>query len=206
MSQIPGQAPTETPPGGAPPADPPAGTAPEISVKPPDGEPKTFDAEYVSKLRSEAASHRTELKKTQDELKKLQDAQLSEQEKTAKRATDAEALVQATEAKLRERTVRAEVKLAAQAMGVVDPDAAYRLLELDQITFNDDGEPTNIEKLLKDMAAKRPYLLGGGTGSSATNPGGGHGKGTLTRDDIKKMSPAEINSRWDEVQKVLSSA
>ena len=42
---------------------------------------ETFDAEYVKKLREEAAEHRTKKVAAEAELKKLQDGQLSDAEK-----------------------------------------------------------------------------------------------------------------------------
>jgi hypothetical protein len=61
-------------------------TAPET---PPEGpEPKTFDADYVKKLRDEAAKYRTEAKANADAAKRLADieeAQKSEAEKAADR-------------------------------------------------------------------------------------------------------------------------
>lgn len=70
-----------------PASEPPAG----------DGqEPKTFDADYVAKLRQEAAKHRTEAKANADAAKRLaeiEEAQKSESEKVADRIAKAEAEV-----------------------------------------------------------------------------------------------------------------
>lgn len=164
---------------------------------------KTFDAEYVSKLRGENAGYRTELKKAQDELKKFSDAQLSEQEKAVKRATDAEAKVLETEAKAKDRMVRSEVKLSASKLGIVDPDVAYRLLDTSEITFDSEGEPNNLEKLLTQLVKDKPYLVGSNGSHSAANAE--RSKGTLTIEDIKKMKPDEINRSWDEVQIVMAA-
>lgn len=57
---------------------------------------KTFDAEYVKKLRDEAARHRTEAKVNADAAKKLaaiEDAQKTEAERTADRIAKADAEV-----------------------------------------------------------------------------------------------------------------
>ena len=54
---------------------------------------KTFDADYVKKLRDEAAKYRTEAKanaKAADELAKIQDANKSEADKQAERLAQAE--------------------------------------------------------------------------------------------------------------------
>lgn len=57
----------------------------------------------------------------------------------------------------------------ANKLGVVDPDAAYRLLDQSALEYDDSGKPTNAEALLVAMLKERPYLAG--TGSSAMNPG-----------------------------------
>ena len=57
---------------------------------------KTFDADYVKKLRDEAAKYRTEAKTNSDAAKRLaeiEDAQKTEAEKTADRVAKAEAEV-----------------------------------------------------------------------------------------------------------------
>ena len=64
-----------------------ADTAPEAD------QPKTFDAEYVKKLREEAAKYRTEAKANAEAAKRLaeiEEATKSEAEKTAERLAAAE--------------------------------------------------------------------------------------------------------------------
>ncbi len=66
---------------------------------------KTFDAEYVKKLRDEAARHRTEAKANADAAKKLaaiEDAQKTEAERTADRIAKADAEVATVPAKVAE--------------------------------------------------------------------------------------------------------
>lgn len=74
--------------------------------QPPGGQPeqaKTFDAEYVKKLRDEAARHRTDAKVNSDAAKKLaaiEDAQKTEAERTADRIAKADAEVATVPAKV----------------------------------------------------------------------------------------------------------
>lgn len=68
-----------------------------------EGAPKTFDAEYVEKLRKEAAKYRTEAKENADAAKRLseiEDAQKSEAEKASERIAKAEAEVASVPAKV----------------------------------------------------------------------------------------------------------
>ena len=91
--------------------------APEAQVEAPaapDAEPKTFDADYVAKLRQEAAKYRTEAKANAEAARRLteiEEAQKTEAEKLAERLADAEA--KAREAEL--RALRSDV---AQAKGI----------------------------------------------------------------------------------------
>lgn len=63
-------------------------------------EPQTFDADYVAKLRKEAAGYRAKVKELTPLAAKaaeLEQAQLTEAEKATQRATDAEARAAAAE-------------------------------------------------------------------------------------------------------------
>lgn len=79
-----------------------------------DAEQKTFDADYVAKLRQEAAKYRTEAKANADAAKKLADieeAQKTETQKLADRLAAAEKKAQDAELK----ALRSDI---AQAKGV----------------------------------------------------------------------------------------
>lgn len=70
--------------------------------------------------------------------------------------------------------------LAAQKLNIVDPDAAYRLLDTSSLEFDDSGQPKDIEKALKTLLANKPYLAAGTVHTSAANPAGGVSKSILS--------------------------
>lgn len=79
-----------------------------------DAEPKTFDADYVAKLRQEAAKYRTDAKANADAAKRLaeiEEAQKTETQKLADRLAAAEKKAQDAELK----ALRSDI---AQAKGV----------------------------------------------------------------------------------------
>lgn len=82
----------------------PAEPAPEAD------EPQTFDADYVAKLRKEAASYRSKVKELQplaEKARELEESQKSEVEKAAQRAAEAEARAAAYERQItRDRIAR----------------------------------------------------------------------------------------------------
>ncbi|MGB9591316.1 MAG: phage scaffolding protein [Candidatus Kryptoniota bacterium] len=136
-------------------------------------EEERFDTEYVRKLRAEAAEYRKRLRELESKVKAEEEAKMTEQERLQKRLAELERKETEYQQSLQARTLEYEVKLHAARLGVVDPEAAYRLLDLKQVEFDEDGKPTNLEKVMKDMVTKKPYLLGGSPSVSPTNPAQG---------------------------------
>lgn len=192
------------PNGPAPEAEKAGGTATPSAAADLESDGERFDAEYVKKLRSEAAQYRKSLRELEAKTKEREDAELSESQKLAKRAQELETLLATAERERKERVTRYEVQLMAQKMGVQDYDAAFRLIDQAELEYGEDGQPINVEKVVKALIAKRPYLVAASAGgnTSAGNPSAKRTQ-VLTMDDIKKMPPEEINKRWAEVQEAL---
>jgi hypothetical protein len=163
-------------------------------------EPERFDAEYVRKLRAEAASYRTKLKELEQKVQEHETAKLSEAEKLQKRLAELEREQANYQRERQERTLKYEVMLAASRMGIADPEAAYKLLDLASIEFEEDGTPKNVEKALRDLIAKRPYLAGG-TGSP-TNPARGQSSpATFTRSQLR--DPKFFQAHRDAIMQAM---
>jgi len=150
-------------------------------------EQERFDADYVRKLRAEAAEYRRRLREFENRVKAEEEAKMTEQEKLQKRLAELEREKTEYKQLLQARTLEYEVKLQASRLGVVDPDAAYRLLDLKRIEFDDDGKPTNLEKALKELVAQKPYLVASGGMPSPTNPAQGRisGQQVFTRSQLR---------------------
>ena len=101
-----------------------------------DTEVKTFDADYVKKLRDEAAKYRTEAKANADAAKRLaeiEEANKTEAEKMTDRIRDLEAQTQAAQA------VALRFKVAAK-FGIGDEDADLFLTGSDEETLTKQAE------------------------------------------------------------------
>ena len=145
------------------PATPPAGEAAQINPptqavtttpEPPAGDGhETISLDEARKLRRENQTLRQRQKAIDDaeEAKRL--AVLSDVDKATKRATEAEQRVQ----QYQQRAILAEVKMAALAKGIIDPDLAALAIK-DTLEFGDDGMPTNLEKTLDALIKSKPYL------------------------------------------------
>ncbi len=150
-------------------------------------EEERFDTEYVRKLRAEAADYRKRLRELEGKVKANEEAKLTEQERLQKRLAELERKEMEYQMTLQARTLEYEVKLHAARLGVVDPEAAYRLLDLKQIEFDDDGKPLNIEKVLKELVAKKSYLVSSSSSPSPANPAQGRvsGQQVFTRSQLR---------------------
>lgn len=149
--------------------------------------PKTYDEEYVKKLRSEAAKYRTKAKELEDQsnkqqqdlMKKIFDLfglQPDPDKNFEKQLEDAKQKAQEAERKANDRLIRAEVKFLSAELGIIDADAAYALMAKENIKVNDDGTVEGVKEALEALVKAKPYLKGEqkrnvGTG---TNPGGGN--------------------------------
>lgn len=126
------------------------------------------DDEAAKQARAEAAKWRRQVRDLEAKLKAKDEADLSEAERQARELS----AVKEREAALAEqnRTLALEGAIAVRAhrMGIVDPDAALRLLDRKDIEFDDAGRPdgASLESALKDLLKAKPYLR-----ASAPAPG-----------------------------------
>lgn len=186
-------------------------------------QPKTYDETYVKQLRDEAASYRVKAKETEDRLKALE-AQSKElpakllkalglepdpNKNWEKQVQEAQAAAQAATEKANQRLIRAEVKVAAAALGIVDPDAALALADLSKVQVADDGTVSGVKEALEALAKAKPYLIGKpgqAALGSGSNPGANTGNTqTFTREQLRSMSPEEIDKNWAAIQRQMEA-
>ncbi len=112
----------------------------------------------IAELRRESASYRTKLKAFEEAQKAAEDAKLDELTRAQKRAQELEAAHTTATQQLQAMRVQMAVMSAASRMGIIDPDAAVRLLDTGDIEFDAAGNPKHIDKLLTALLEARPYL------------------------------------------------
>lgn len=166
----------------------------------------------LRRARDDAAKIRIDSKRLADLEKAESDRQaasLSETQKVAKRAEDAEAALKGA----RTRIGAAELKVAASAVGIIDADIAAALLG-SKVEYDAAGEPTNVADLVKQLKADKPHLFtaSGAQGQAAgqqqrqaassggtVSPGAGARAGVWTRDQINKMTPQEYAAHKTDI-------
>ena len=164
--------------------------------------PEKFDAEYVKSLRSENAKHRTELKDVKAQLEQFKQAQMSETEKAAARLQQLEAENAKLLTDRRNNALTSAITTAAARLGVKHVDAALKLIDTSVLDIADDGKVSGADAAMRDLVKLYPGLFGAAS-ENPGNPDTGQ-RGGLTLDEIKRMTPSEVQTRMDEVQAVLA--
>lgn len=125
----------------------------------------TFDREYVEGLRSEAASYRTKLRDTEkrvealsSKLSEYEDSQKSELERLTDEKAKLEREIIDRDRQIAETAIMANVQVEAAGMGLRDPDAAFKLVDMSSISY-EDGKVTGTKKALEKLIKDKPYLI-----------------------------------------------
>jgi hypothetical protein len=118
----------------------------------------------IRKLRKEAATYR----KRVDEYENASKTELERRDAALKAAEDRASTL---ETRLRDLSARSAVTDAATKVNAISPRAVYALIKGD-LDFDDDGNPTNVDALLKQAQKDEPSLF------RAANGSGDGGKGT----------------------------
>lgn len=188
----------------SPPSADPAPT-PDPSGAPPEpvGD-RTFTQADVDRIvqdrlaRVKAPTDYDELKAKAARLDEIEEANKTElqklQEQLAERDSTATAAAERAERALR----RAAVVAAATRAGAVDPDAVFDLLPgKESLTIGDDDQVQGVAEAVEQLLTAKPYLVGK---PAPPAPGGADGgvrgstPGTITREDLKTMTPDQIDA------------
>lgn len=162
-------------------APPPAGTTESAPVV--DADAAKWKKE-LEDARKDAARYRTERKALEARLavfeaqqKAAEEAKLSDLEKAQRAADEAAAKLAALEAEraqLAERTRLLATQNAflgvAGSAGIGYADAAWKLLDLDKVEYDDNGNPKNLGVLAKELVKAYPFLASGVAASATGNP------------------------------------
>lgn len=180
---------------------------PAIAADPsPAPEAKTFTQEDVDRVvKDRLARERAkydgfdDLKKKASEFDKLEAEKKSELEKAQERATELERQIAEATRKADENALRSAIVAEAARKKVVDPDAAFALVDRSSLVLDDSNTPTNIGEVIDALLEAKPYLAGTrAQGSADLGARGKSAAGQLTRDDLKTMTPAQIIEAQDK--------
>lgn len=190
----------------APPTQPTAGEAQSGDDAEEIKDPGALLRSYRA-LQAAEKTQRNRLAQLEAAAKRAEDAKLSDQERLQKRVAELEGQSQAAAKAAQDKILRYEVQLQAARLNIVDPDAAAKLLDMSQVSYDADGQPQGVEAALAALIDAKPYLVsatGAGShgargatpatpagGSNPTNPATRSSTATATR----RYSQAELTDR-----------
>ncbi len=138
-----------------------------------------FDAERamatIKNMREQEKQFKAQLreaKAAQDELAKLKAEQMSESEKKDARLAELEEATAARDYELSELRLGLALHGLAAKLPIADVDLVLALLDRETLEHDDDGVPTNLEKVVLDLLEAKPLLKGQVTARTATTDGG----------------------------------
>lgn len=134
----------------------------------------------LKRANAEAKEHRERVTELAQFKEQTEAAKLSDQEKQAlaqKKIEQQLAEHQSQNAdllrQLQEARISNEVLKQSSKLNIIDLDAAGKLIDSSRIDYDESGNPTNIDSLLKELVKARPWLAGKATqqtSGGATNP------------------------------------
>lgn len=134
--------------------------------------------------RKAAEKARADLEKR---VKAFEDAQKTEAQRQQDALEAAEQRANTFEQRYRGVVTRSAVAEEATKAGAISTNAVYALIR-DDITFSDDGEPTNVTKLIAKARDDEPQLFRASGGSGD----GGKGNGTTTKQSLNDLIRAGL--------------
>ncbi len=114
----------------------------------------------IENQRAAEKKLKKELSELKATLKTIQDKDLPDAEKTKRELAEAQEKAHTAERKVRKATLKSEAMEQAAKLRFRSPALAARLIDFDDVDWDDDDNPINIKDLLKDVLEEDPSLKG----------------------------------------------
>ena len=129
---------------------------------------KTFTQDEVNRMMGQARrdarsqfSDYSELKSRAAKADELEQANLTEAKRLEVRVSDAEKRATDAQEQVSSAMIASEVKVRATQMGIVDPDAAFLLLNKKNVAYNVTDGVSGVDDALAQLLEDKPYLRAG---------------------------------------------
>lgn len=154
----------------------------------------------IRKLRGEVKDAKAQAKRVDELEKKLQereDADKTEEQKRAERLAALEAEQAENVRRLRDLRLQLAVHERAAELEIADPALAVAALDRTRIAFDDDGDPSNLDEVLKQTLDRHPALKAtatGGAGAGGRKSGGTDGGSGGTSREGPSLTAEELDA------------
>ena len=98
------------------------------------------------------------LKERAAKADELEQAQLTEKERLEARVEQAEKNAQAADQRITEAMISSAIQVQAGQMGIIDPEAAFLLVDRTNIRYTAEAGTTGVEDALTQLLETKPYL------------------------------------------------
>ena len=105
-------------------------------------------------------------------------------------ATQADDAMQATQAKLKAKLIEAEIARLGAEMKLIDPEAAWRLMDATAVTVTDDGAVIGLREALETLRQSKSYLFAQGGAWAQRVGNGGLPRLTGVEEAFYRKNPA----------------
>ncbi len=123
-----------------------------------DGDEKLFTADEVNSIVSKRLTR--ERKNWQEQLEsEKKKAAMTEAERLKAEKEEAEKKATAATDRANQRLIRSEVIAHATKMDIVDPEAAYALMDKDGVEVEEDDSVKGVKEALDTLVKAKPYLV-----------------------------------------------
>jgi myosin heavy subunit len=147
------------------------------------------------RLLKESKEYKNRFKSTQEELDKVRKAKLEEEKKYEDLWKQSESQLQEMKKREMEAAISRQVALGAQKAGLLDPEDALRLMDLEKISYDPETQAVvGIESALEELKKKKPFYFKSESKSVVNTalPGGSIPSAKpVTAQDIAKMPMME---------------
>lgn len=148
---------------------------------------ESFGADYVKKLRQEAAANRKRADDLEAKVRKDEEAKLSETERLKKAADDANKRADEALEKARQALVRSALMVELGKQGAKNPALAYRLIDQADVDLAEDGTTvTGAAEAVKALLTAEPYLKGTATTADGGPPTTPKSDGAPSKEELVK--------------------
>lgn len=121
---------------------------------------------------SEAAKARKRAQAAEAKVAEFERANLSESEQAAQRLKDLETERDQAIKRAKQQSLRAEVVATATKLEFRNPSIAMKMIDLDDIEFDDQDNPTNVADVVAGLLEAEPYLSSKAVKQNASADGG----------------------------------
>lgn len=166
-------------------------------------------ATHERKLTRENASLRRRLREIEAKETERAQADLSETERLTMQLAETTQHLAERETRIRTLALSGQIATAAQRFGIIDTDAATKLVDTTSIEYDDDAAQwVGVDDALRALALDRPWLTQTGqpvaSSANPTNPT--RRRSTLTVEQLRVMSQSEIDAlSQDEINAALAN-